>query len=123
MPLGRCLMIGIGNPLCGDDEVGRIVARRLRGRCAAGVRVVEHDGELASLVACLAGADRAYIADASVTGRPLGTISRFDLAATPSKFHPGTFAFHSDDIEYVFGTLLGLTNEEIGYYRKIEVIS
>lgn len=29
----------------------------------------------------------------------------FELAATPSKFHPGTFAFHSDDIEYVFGTL------------------
>ena len=23
----------------------------------------------------------------------------------PSKYHPGTFAFHSDDIEYVFGTL------------------
>jgi para-nitrobenzyl esterase len=30
---------------------------------------------------------------------------RFDLPATPSKFHQGTFAFHSDDIEYVFGTL------------------
>ena len=30
---------------------------------------------------------------------------RFDLAATPSKYHVGTFAFHSDDIEYVFGTL------------------
>jgi para-nitrobenzyl esterase len=29
----------------------------------------------------------------------------FELAATPSKYHPGTFAFHSDDIEYVFGTL------------------
>ncbi len=29
----------------------------------------------------------------------------FELAATPSKFHPGSFAFHSDDIEYVFGTL------------------
>lgn len=29
----------------------------------------------------------------------------FELPATPSKFHPGTFAFHSDDIEYVFGTL------------------
>lgn len=28
-----------------------------------------------------------------------------ELAATPSKYHPGTFAFHSDDIEYVFGTL------------------
>jgi para-nitrobenzyl esterase len=29
----------------------------------------------------------------------------FELAATPSKFHQGTYAFHSDDIEYVFGTL------------------
>jgi len=29
----------------------------------------------------------------------------FELPATPSKFHPGTYAFHSDDIEYVFGTL------------------
>ena len=29
----------------------------------------------------------------------------FELAATPSKYHPGTFAFHSDEIEYVFGTL------------------
>jgi para-nitrobenzyl esterase len=29
----------------------------------------------------------------------------FELRATPSKFHLGTFAFHSDDIEYVFGTL------------------
>ena len=28
-----------------------------------------------------------------------------ELAALPSKFHPGTFVFHSDDIEYVFGTL------------------
>jgi para-nitrobenzyl esterase len=29
----------------------------------------------------------------------------FELAALPSKYHPGSFAFHSDDIEYVFGTL------------------
>jgi len=29
----------------------------------------------------------------------------FELRAGPSKFHPGTTAFHSDDIEYVFGTL------------------
>jgi para-nitrobenzyl esterase len=30
---------------------------------------------------------------------------RFDLRALPSKYHSGTFAFHSDEIEYVFGTL------------------
>jgi len=29
----------------------------------------------------------------------------FELPAPSSKFHPGSFAFHSDDIEYVFGTL------------------
>jgi para-nitrobenzyl esterase len=29
----------------------------------------------------------------------------FELRALPSKYHPGTLAFHSDDIEYVFGTL------------------
>jgi para-nitrobenzyl esterase len=28
-----------------------------------------------------------------------------ELPAPPSKFHPGSVAFHSDDIEYVFGTL------------------
>ncbi|HVN93668.1 MAG TPA: carboxylesterase family protein [Terracidiphilus sp.] len=28
-----------------------------------------------------------------------------ELAAPPSKFHPGSYVFHSDDIEYVFGTL------------------
>ncbi len=30
---------------------------------------------------------------------------KFDLGAPPSKFHPDPVAFHSDDIEYVFGTL------------------
>ena len=30
---------------------------------------------------------------------------RFELPAPPSEFDPGGFAFHSDDIEYVFGTL------------------
>ena len=29
----------------------------------------------------------------------------FELRALPSKYHPGSWAFHSDDIEYVFGTL------------------
>jgi para-nitrobenzyl esterase len=29
----------------------------------------------------------------------------FELAALPSKYHPYTAAFHSDDIEYIFGTL------------------
>jgi para-nitrobenzyl esterase len=30
---------------------------------------------------------------------------KLDLASPTSKYHPGSWAFHSDDIEYVFGTL------------------
>src|SRR6185437_6535165 len=37
--------------------------------------------------------------------RAVHRLRYLEVAATPSKFHPGTFAFHSDDIEYVFGTL------------------
>lgn len=39
------------------------------------------------------------------TGRAPVYRYHFELAAPPSKFQRGTFAFHSDDIEYVFGTL------------------
>jgi len=39
------------------------------------------------------------------TGDPDIYRYKLDLAAPPSKFHPGSFAFHSDDIEYIFGTL------------------
>ena len=39
------------------------------------------------------------------TGLPPVYRYQFELRALPSKYHPGTFAFHSDDIEYVFGTL------------------
>jgi len=40
-----------------------------------------------------------------LTGNSLVYRYHFELVAPPSKFHPGSFAFHSDDIEYVFGTL------------------
>jgi para-nitrobenzyl esterase len=39
------------------------------------------------------------------TGDPRVYRYHFELRALPSKYHPGSFAFHSDDIEYVFGTL------------------
>jgi para-nitrobenzyl esterase len=39
------------------------------------------------------------------TGNPSIYRYQMDLASPPSKFHPGSYAFHSDDIEYVFGTL------------------
>jgi hydrogenase maturation protease len=81
MQKGRCLVVGIGNSDRGDDAVGRVVARRLNTKCPPGVRVVEHDGELAGLFDCLSGVESAYLIDASNIGKRPGTISRFDVAA------------------------------------------
>jgi hydrogenase maturation protease len=78
----NCLVIGIGNADRGDDAVGQMVAWRLRAEGAPGMRVVEHSGEPAGLIACLTGTEEAYLVDASMTGSPPGTISRFDVAAT-----------------------------------------
>jgi hydrogenase maturation protease len=82
MRIGDFLVIGIGNPDRGDDAVGRIVARRLKMRRLAGVRVVEHDGESAGLLDCLSSAESAYMIDACMTGELPGTINRLDVAAT-----------------------------------------
>ena len=77
----NCVIIGIGNPDCGDDAAGRIVARQLNMKHAAGTRVVEHCGEAAGLVECLSSARAAYIIDSSVTGQPPGAINRLNVAA------------------------------------------
>lgn len=76
------LVIGIGNADRSDDAVGLIVARRLRTRCPAGARVLEHSGEATSLLDCLGVADSAYLIDACMTGQPPGTVNRFDVSIT-----------------------------------------
>jgi para-nitrobenzyl esterase len=44
------------------------------------------------------------VADAKTGDAPVYRY-HLELVAPPSKFHPGSYTFHSDDIEYVFGTL------------------
>lgn len=76
----RRAVIGIGNPLRGDDGVGRAVAAQLRGTLPACVRIVETDGEATALVGLLDGVESAVLIDACVSDAPVGTIRRFDLA-------------------------------------------
>ena len=78
---GRRLVIGIGNRDRGDDGVGRVIARRLRGRLPGGVEIREHDGEATGLLEWLAGADIAIIADAAISGAAPGAIRRLDCRA------------------------------------------
>jgi hydrogenase maturation protease len=73
------LVVGLGNPILGDDGVGWRVAERVREDlddpdvavlCLSlgGLSLMEH----------LAGYRRALIVDAMTTGAPTGTLHRFD---------------------------------------------
>ena len=77
----RRLIVGIGNPDRGDDGVGRLVARLLRGRLPADVRIEERLGGAAELVELLGEADVAVLVDAMMSGTAPGTIQRFDCVA------------------------------------------
>lgn len=81
--LPRILVLGLGNPMRGDDAAGRLAARALLDIAGPDIEVREHDGEAADLVESLAGRNAALLVDCSVSGAPAGTVRRFDLAAGP----------------------------------------
>ena len=82
------IVLGIGNPNRGDDAAGPIAARLLRDLLSEGagtayehgVKVIEHDGEAASLLTALDGVSEAFMIDACVSGGPSGMIQRFDVS-------------------------------------------
>jgi hydrogenase maturation protease len=86
------LVVGMGNPILGDDGVGWRVAeevqRRLQSPVSSDQRLeIEVDcvslGGL-SLMERLIGYDRVVLIDAIATGRqPVGTVTRFPLADLP----------------------------------------
>jgi hydrogenase maturation protease len=80
-PRPPTLVVGIGNPDRGDDGAGCLVARRLAAMTIPGVRVLEHRSEASSLLPHLEEVARAFLVDASVSGRQAGAIQRFDVSA------------------------------------------
>ncbi len=83
----RTLVLGLGNPLLGDDAVGLKVAglvrERLHGR--ADVDVLEDETGGIRLMERLSGYDRAVLVDAAVTGGTPGTIRRIGPAELPTQ--------------------------------------
>lgn len=73
------LVVGLGNPLAGDDGVGRHLARRLRDhpRLPAGTEVLEGD-DLLRLQDELVDRPVVYLVDALLEDGPAGAIHRFD---------------------------------------------
>lgn len=88
-------MIGIGNPLRGDDGAGVAVVERLRGRVPAGVEVVACAEEPSRLIDAWHGADAVVLVDTVASGGRPGTLHRFDAddGAVPARaFRSSTHA-------------------------------
>jgi len=75
------LVIGVGNPLRGDDGAGlRAVARMPR---IPGVEVLSHEGDGIDLLELWDGADAVVIVDTIASGAEPGAILAFDVSQEP----------------------------------------
>lgn len=75
---GNVVVVGVGNPLRGDDAVGCLVARRLRG--AEGARVIEAEEVPESFVGDIAAAmpDVVALVDAVDLGAEPGAVAMLE---------------------------------------------
>lgn len=95
------LVVGLGAPDRGDDGVGPTVAGLVADRVAEhgpdGVLVVAHEDPTA-LVALMTGRHTVVVVDATVSGRPPGTLSvhhlRPDGPPLPARTAPGPAGTH-----------------------------
>ena len=90
------LVIGLGNPLRGDDSVGRVIAAGVKRRNQPFLRVVESSGEGTGLMELWVNAGTVIVVDAVASGAETGTVHRFDASqrALPVRFRGGsTHAF------------------------------
>jgi hydrogenase maturation protease len=76
-------VIGIGNPLRGDDAAGLAVACRVRELAGGEVEVRELEGEPTRLIDAWRDASTAVVVDAASSGAAPGTVMRFDATEGP----------------------------------------
>jgi hydrogenase maturation protease len=101
--MSRTVVIGIGNPLRGDDAAGVAVADRLRPRVPTGVEVVACSEEPSRLMEAWDGAESLVLVDTVSSGAEPGTLHRFEAGevAVPARtFRSSTHAIGiADTIE------------------------
>jgi hydrogenase maturation protease len=74
------VLIGLGSEYRSDDALGLLVARELSRRALEGIRVLEAQGEVASLLHVWEDARCALLVDALSAPDPPGAVMRFDLS-------------------------------------------
>ncbi|MDR3573833.1 MAG: hydrogenase maturation protease [Anaerolineaceae bacterium] len=102
MPVQKTLVIGLGNPLLGDDGVGWVIAERLRE-----VQLLPLDVEIDTLalggiglMERLVGYQRAVIIDALKTGHfPNGSVHSFRLDDLENQFAGHLASAHETNLQ------------------------
>ena len=116
-PMPATLILGLGNPLRGDDGVGVRVAQMLAGRRLPGdVEVVDGGTQGLGLVALLEGRRRAIVVDAANVGRAPGQFVRFSLEeARLLGQDEGRFSVHDAGLReaLLLARALGVLPEEV----------
>jgi hydrogenase maturation protease len=77
------LVIGIGNPDCGDDQAGLVVAGKLKAQAICHTRVIESTGDCLSLLEIWKDAESVILIDAARSGAEPGTLYRLEGGAQP----------------------------------------
>ncbi|MFJ3714780.1 hydrogenase maturation protease [Streptomyces sp. NPDC090057] len=92
---GRTVVIGVGNPLRGDDGAGPAAVEALRGRVPDGTVLTVSDGEPARLLDLWDGADAVVVVEAlrGAPARP-GTLHTFTAAEAAGRT-AGTASTHA----------------------------
>ncbi|MBI5464459.1 MAG: hydrogenase maturation protease [Ignavibacteriales bacterium] len=91
----RTLVVGVGNPMRGDDAIGLLVAGQLRSLSLPEVAIIEHNGDGAALMERWKGFDRVVVVDAVRAEKTPGTVVRFDAGAKPVRAEFATSSSHA----------------------------
>jgi len=96
------LVVGLGNPILGDDGVGWVVAEEFQnsGDFPEGVDVIYLALGGISLMEALEGYQKAILIDAIVTHQvPIGTVSSFSLDSMQNPFSGHLFSAHDTSLK------------------------
>jgi len=93
----KTLIIGLGNPILGDDGVGWAVAEKLIPLTNTEIEKLSLGG--LSLMERISGYERVILIDALQTGKmPIGTVSVFPLKELPNPFSGHSASAHDTSL-------------------------
>ena len=108
-------VIGLGNPDRGDDAMGILVLRALRGRVPEDVELLEDTGAPLFVLEQFQRFDALILVDAVRSGSPPGTVLCFDGRQIPAGLRARTVSSHGMCVHDALGLgeALGLLPEVI----------